>query len=140
MPLTYPFDRSSQNTSDWLNPDAVTSLLIRDGKFVFPKSYLYTSDVTNWGGNFKIACDFFAGKGLSIDKYHIVEFPQGTMFWCRSNCLKRIMQLNLKWTDFPEEPIGADGSLAHVLERSFLILADDIEGFVYSLCNCDSPE
>ena len=118
----------------------ILNLLMRDGKFVFPQSYQYTSDITNWGGNFQIACDFFAGKGLSIEKYQIVEFPQGTMFWCRSNCLKRLMELNLQLTDFPEEPIETDGTLAHVLERAFLILADDIEGFAYSLCNYDNPE
>lgn len=91
----------------------------------------------NWYENFSLARKFFASKNISLDNYHFVEFGQGTMFWCRSICLQRLWELDLKWEDFPAEPIGTDGTLAHVLERSFLFMADNIEGYAYCLSKED---
>ena len=44
-------------------------------------------------------------------------FSSGTMFWYRPQALKPLFTCGLSYEDFPQEPIGIDGSLAHALER-----------------------
>lgn len=44
-------------------------------------------------------------------------FSEGTMMWYRPKALKKLFDLNLTFEDFPEEPIGVGGTLAHVIER-----------------------
>lgn len=45
------------------------------------------------------------------------NFPVGTMFWIRPDVLRRFVDLNLDWADYPSEPLGADGSMLHAIER-----------------------
>lgn len=46
-------------------------------------------------------------------------FPVGTMFWARASALAPFVNLNLAWSDYPEEPLPYDGSVLHALERLF---------------------
>ncbi len=48
-----------------------------------------------------------------------IDFPVGTMFWARSAVLKRFVDMNLSWDDYPPEPLPIDGSLLHAIERLF---------------------
>ena len=41
------------------------------------------------------------------------NFPNGSMFWARSEAIKPLIELNLNWNDFPEEPLPIDGTLPH---------------------------
>jgi hypothetical protein len=43
------------------------------------------------------------------------------MFWARTDFLKRLFDQKFSYNDFPEEPIGKDGTLAHALERLFFV-------------------
>jgi hypothetical protein len=51
-----------------------------------------------------------------------MNFPFGTMFWARTAALKPLIDLNLQWEDYPEEPIPIDGSMLHAMERLLGIL------------------
>jgi glycosyltransferase involved in cell wall biosynthesis/Tfp pilus assembly protein PilF len=78
------------------------------------RSFMY------WGRNHEIASGFL--KTLDIDPAILdafpLFFPAGNMFWCRASALERIVRnRRLSFTDFPEEPIPDDGTLAHALER-----------------------
>lgn len=46
-----------------------------------------------------------------------LKYSLGTMFWYRSSALKPLFNLGLKIEDFPEEPIGIGGTVAHAIER-----------------------
>ncbi len=48
-----------------------------------------------------------------------IDYPVGTMFWFRPKAIAQILNSGLKYEDFPEEPIGNDGTVAHSLERLF---------------------
>jgi len=55
-----------------------------------------------------------------------INFPVGTMFWARSEALKPLLNLNLQWEDYPEEPLPIDGSMLHAIERLFGIIPEQI--------------
>ena len=44
-------------------------------------------------------------------------FSGGTMFWYRPKAIAQIFSCGLEYLDFPSEPIGVGGTLAHAIER-----------------------
>lgn len=46
-----------------------------------------------------------------------INFPVGTMFWARQGALSSLYNLALSWEDYPDEPLGYDGSMLHAIER-----------------------
>ena len=44
-------------------------------------------------------------------------FSEGTMFWYKTESLKKLFNINISLSDFSPEPIGVGGTLAHVIER-----------------------
>ena len=67
------------------------------------------------------------GMQRLLKPYHIslkpttaIDFPMGSMFWCRSEVLRPWLRQNLSFDDFePTASNDRDGSLAHALERLF---------------------
>jgi len=71
-----------------------------------------------WEGNFRYGKQLLEKMGFeSPNQDASMNFPVGTMFWARTAALKPLLELNLKWEDYPEEPIPIDGSMLHALER-----------------------
>ncbi|GAA6135065.1 hypothetical protein NBRC116188_18550 [Oceaniserpentilla sp. 4NH20-0058] len=56
------------------------------------------------------------------------SYPAGGMFWAKKDALKPILERSWSYDDFPEEPIPADGTILHVIERILPIVAEN-EGF-----------
>ncbi len=50
-------------------------------------------------------------------------YPVGGMFWARTAALEDLLQRRWSYEDFPAEPLPADGSFLHVLERILPILS-----------------
>lgn len=89
----------------------------QDVMMVFPDD----PNVVGWGKNFPLGEKLLSGLGIKYS-YRELCFPIGTMFWARTAGLKSLLDLNLHWEDYPEEPLPYDGSLLHALERLFGIL------------------
>ena len=76
-----------------------------------------------WEGNYSYGKALIDRLGFKTPRPDAsMNFPVGTMFWARTAALKPLLDLNLQWEDYPEEPIPIDGSMLHALERIFGIL------------------
>ena len=83
-----------------------------------------TEDPTGWLRNLSYAEALAKRGGLDADlrrDFTPIAFPQGSMFWARSDFLRRFLEMPLSFGDFPEEPVGIDGSPAHALERMLFL-------------------
>lgn len=100
---------------------------------VSPPDYLIMLEPpSGWGSDLEIAQDVLDRCHIDVnlkEKFPIIEFPQGSMFWARTEYLRKLFESPFTFDDFPEEPIGQDGTIAHALERLFFVwgLGKDLE-------------
>ena len=83
-----------------------------------------------WMSNRAVGMHLLERAGIAPNKTEYFDFPAGTMFWARTQALRKIFALNLKFDDFPPEQSQNDGTIAHAFERSIL-LAAQAEGMSY---------
>lgn len=76
----------------------------------------------SWLSNFGFAKKYFEKCGYVLrDQY--LNFSAGSMFWCKKDAIKELLDLNLTWSDFGEEEGKDEGTLAHAFERIFGLAA-----------------
>jgi lipopolysaccharide biosynthesis protein len=120
--------------------NGILELLQTDAKVVFPEGRAdIVKDRSGWSANYDLARILLQKyTELSIEDFPGVDFPEGGMFWARGNVLRKMLELPLDYQDFPTEPIAADGTLAHALERLILVFASEHPGQCIKLHNGDS--
>ena len=69
-----------------------------------------------WNANRGIAEALASKMGIEELPQHF-NFPVGTMFWARTCALSPLIDVNLQWDDYPQEPLPYDGTLLHAIER-----------------------
>lgn len=94
-------------------------------------SVFYSTIGFEWGYNYehtiKLAEKLKLNVDFNRDKPPIA--PLGTMFWFRAKALKRLLEYNWKYEDFPVEPIRSeDGYVMHAIERIYPFVAQN-EGY-----------
>lgn len=97
---------------------------------IYPSTY---ADLPHWAhhwlGNVAVGRELYKRLGLDPSLVSgIVDYPVGGMFLARTTALDRLWDAGFRIEEFPEEPIGNDGTLAHAIERSILDIAR-AEGF-----------
>ncbi|MDP9839829.1 glycosyltransferase involved in cell wall biosynthesis [Neorhizobium huautlense] len=80
---------------------------------VFPED----PNVVGWTENYLPATELCERLGVHADLPRTIEFPVGNMFYARPRALAPIFNSGLRWDDYPEEPLGYDGTMLHALER-----------------------
>ncbi len=61
---------------------------------------------------------------IKLDYDGLIDFPAGSMFWARPAALKPLLDLELSASHFPEEDGQTNDTLAHAVERVFLVAAE----------------
>ena len=87
-----------------------------------------------WRNNYHIAEELIEKWGIkcNLDK-NKMPFTLGSVFWCKTDALKPLFQLGLQYEDFPEEPMPADGTLGHAIERIIAYVAQS-QGYYTGIC------
>ena len=79
--------------------------------------------VFGWEGNHGLASDLLFRMGFpSPHPDKPINFPVGTMFWARSAVIKPLVELDLRWEDYPPEPVRINGTILHAMERLLGVL------------------
>lgn len=84
---------------------------------VYPQTYPLVRPGMIWAGVFLKARALCARMGFDLKPFQKLDFPAGSMYWVRSKAIMPLVDLNLKWEDFPEENGQVHGTLAHIIER-----------------------
>lgn len=77
-----------------------------------------------WGSNRPTAVNVLPRMGINHKHIAGLDFPSGSMFWARPAAIRPLLDLDLSADEFPPEPIGPDGTLAHTIERLFYIACE----------------
>jgi len=84
----------------------------------YPTSFLYMpSWVNHWLKNKHQGKAYLKKLGID-DNDEFFPYPVGGMFWAKTEALRPILEEKWTYDDFPNEPIAADGTILHVLERA----------------------
>lgn len=87
---------------------------------VFPQHHEGIRQHVHWGQNLTSTKSLARKMDISLKAHGLLEMVSGSMFWARPAALAPVLGLGLKMEDFPPEPIGIDGTIAHAVERLFL--------------------
>jgi lipopolysaccharide biosynthesis protein len=71
----------------------------------------------DWSANIALSEKVAVRMGIERPLPPFFEYRVGTMFWARPRALAPLLDLEIGWDDYPEEPIPNDGTILHVLER-----------------------
>ncbi|MBM3550338.1 MAG: hypothetical protein FJX45_00960 [Alphaproteobacteria bacterium] len=91
---------------------------------VFPQHLFELRGILNWGYDYDLARNLLKRINVEIDKNLTLEFPSGSMFWGRTAAFRPLLDLDIDFDDFPQESGQVDGTLAHAIERSVLMIAE----------------
>jgi len=83
-----------------------------------------------WGANYQNTLELAERLKINVPIEDGIDpiFPAGGMFWFRTKAMKKIIDYDLKYEDFPDEPLPVDGSLGHAFERIYCFAAQS-EGY-----------
>lgn len=102
--------------------NAILQAFAEDRKLglVCPPVVAHWADHVHFGGNFPQMRDLLSGHGIRIQENTPIDFPMGSMFWCRPEVLSPWLEKRFSYADFAPLAVDErDGSLAHALERLF---------------------
>jgi len=90
---------------------------------------MYPDDPMIWGWfeNYSTGKELLEKLGLAVPRENTsFNYPVGSMFWARTDALRPLFDLGLRWEDYPEEPISQDATILHAIERLFGIIPEQI--------------
>ncbi len=88
--------------------------------------YLFHWYGDTWLANYENTKKLAEELGLSVNiSREKMPVGMGTVFWAKSQALKRLFSREWKYEDFSQEPLPIDGTLNHAVERILAIVAED---------------
>ncbi|CQR58614.1 rhamnan synthesis F family protein [Paenibacillus riograndensis] len=80
----------------------------------------------NWHQNYKNTIKLAKCLNLQCDiSKEISPMALGTVYWARVDALRKLLEHEWKYEDFDAEPLAADGTLSHAVERILEYVASD---------------
>lgn len=79
-----------------------------------------------WGSGYEVTKELATRLNLCTEISFDAEVRAlSTVFWARTNALKKLLDYPWTYEDFPQEPLPADGTLNHAIERILGFVAQD---------------
>ncbi|MHC1728005.1 MAG: rhamnan synthesis F family protein [Syntrophobacteraceae bacterium] len=109
------------------SPDRIRRIfsLLGGGKpygIVYPQVFVRLPYMANtWLANRGLAQIWCRRLGMADIPGGYFDFPAGSMFWARGDALAPLFNAKITLDDFPEEAGQTDGTLAHCIERLFVL-------------------
>lgn len=116
--------------------DFILNLFKDDAVVVYPGAFSSVAeDANSWRENRSISAQLLKKiSKIDVNKFPVIEYPVGGMFWVRPKAIKSLLTAQLKYSDFPKNSKKTDGTLAHAIERIILLLAKEhFEGSCYRI-------
>ena len=90
-------------------------------------SYMDTMYTDPWNDDYENAVKLALEIGVQvpIEKETMDIVSIGSVFWGRTDALKKLWSYEWKYSDFPEEPMPDDGTISHAIERILGFVAID---------------
>lgn len=80
----------------------------------------------NWSGNYDNVIELLKRLDCKCEiSEKVSPFSIGTMFWCNTKALRKLVSYGWKEEDFCEEPMPDDGTISHAIERCFSYVVED---------------
>ncbi|WP_196137739.1 rhamnan synthesis F family protein [Aliikangiella sp. G2MR2-5] len=90
----------------------------------YPTSFwMMPSWVNHWTCNRPFVNKYFRDWDITLNG-DFLNYPVGGMFWARPAAVLQWLAKDYQYEDFPEEPLPADGSYLHAMERLVGLLAE----------------
>ena len=111
------------------SPQIVQSILdafarLPDLGMVAPQHYEAIRPWLGWNGNFRESSALAARMGMVLSPRRALDFPSGSMFWARPAALRPLLELGLRFEDFPDEGAQVDHTPAHAIERLYFFACE----------------
>ncbi|MBX9895514.1 MAG: glycosyltransferase [Nitrosomonas sp.] len=91
--------------------------------FIYPQNFSKLPYLANtWLSNQGLGYLWCRKLGIPTIPRGYFDFPAGSMFWTRTEALQPLFDAQLKIEDFPEEARQNDATLAHCIERLFVLV------------------
>jgi len=91
---------------------------------VFPEPFEVNLPQLRWENNFEKAALLANRLKIPISRNYCPHFPVGSMFWGKTEAIRPLLDLNLKFSDFIEESGQRNGELEHAIERMIGVVAN----------------
>jgi lipopolysaccharide biosynthesis protein len=116
----------------------ILSLFSGDGRMgmVAPMHHHALNMADPYGANLADMRSLAGRMGIDVGRLRHLDFPAGSMFWARTAALRPLLETGLRHSDFPDELGQKDGTLAHAVERLFLVSCE-AAGFRWTKVVCD---
>jgi len=89
---------------------------------IYPQNFVLLPYWANtWLANKESATHWLRRIGINIFPKGYFDYPASSMFWAKSEALSLLFKAGITYNDFPEESGQNDGTLAHTLERLFVL-------------------